>query len=91
LNAQGGIETFRRNVSTNDDLPLPPAIAEALSSGKRLFLSYVDVNGEKSERWVTAQQITGWGDALYLVAYCHLREAQRQFRLDRIVEMEIEA
>lgn len=88
LNAQGG-SSFVVGASA-PDVPLPPAITEALSSGKRLFLSYVDADGEKSERWVTPQEITGFGDALSLVAFCHLREAQRQFRLDRIVEMEIE-
>jgi len=95
LNAQGGrgdpLASLRVPVApTAADVPLPPEVAEALSSGKRLFLAYVDADGEKSERWVTPQQITGWGDTLYLVAYCHLREAQRQFRLDRIVRMEIE-
>jgi DNA polymerase III subunit epsilon len=73
-----------------DSEPLPPEIAEALSAGKRLFLEYVDVSGEKSERWVTPQKIVGVDDMVALLAYCHLREAQRQFRLDRIVRMEVE-
>lgn len=70
--------------------PLPPEITEALSSGKRLFLIYVDARGEKSERWVTPREVVGAGDSLALVAYCHLRNERRQFRLDRIVKMEIE-
>ena len=70
--------------------PLPPEITEALASGKRLFLEYVDAEGEKTTRRVTPQQIIGAGDTLSLVAYCYLRDATRQFRLDRIVKMEIE-
>lgn len=77
-------------VTTSVVDPLPPEIVEALSSGKRLFLEYIDARGEKSERWVTPQQIVGAGDTLTLVAHCHLRDERRQFRLDRIVRMEIE-
>jgi DNA polymerase-3 subunit epsilon len=87
LALQGG-DTFA--VTTSAIEPLPPEIAEALSSGKRLFLEYVDARGEKSERWVTPQQVIGTGDTLALVAHCHLRDERRQFRLDRIVRMEIE-
>ncbi len=72
------------------DIPLPPAIGEALSAGKKLFLVYVDGQGERTERWVTPRQVTGEGDALSLIAFCHLREEIRQFRLDRIVEMSVE-
>ncbi len=73
------------------DVPLPPTITEALASGRRLFLKYVDSRGEKTERWVTPQEISGVGEALSLVAFCHLRKERRMFRLDRIVEMRIEA
>ncbi len=71
--------------------PLPPEIGEALSGGKKLFLEYVDANGEKSERWVTPHQVVGAGDTLALIAHCHLRDSIRQFRLDRIVKMELES
>ncbi len=73
------------------ETPLPPAIGEALSAGRKLFLVYVDAQGEKTERWVTPHQVTGEGDVLSLVAFCHLRDEIRQFRLDRIVEMRIES
>jgi DNA polymerase III epsilon subunit family exonuclease len=77
-------------VPSGTDIPLPPDIAEAISSGKRLFLKYVDGRGEQTERWVTPLHINGFEDALSLVAFCHLRGEKRQFRLDRIVEMKIE-
>jgi len=88
LELQGG-DSFVATTSTVE--PLPPEIAEALSSGKRLFLVYVDAHGEKSERWVTPQKIIGAEDSLALVAHCHLRDERRQFRLDRIVKMEVES
>ena len=86
-NAQG--ELFI-TPATGTDVPLPPAIGEALGSRKRLFLKYVDGQGEITERWVTPQNVTGIGDTLSLVAFCHLRDELRQFRLDRIVEMLVE-
>lgn len=86
-NAQG--ELFLVNGSSAE-VPLPPAIAEALSSGRRLFLKYVDGRGEQTERWVTPQEVSGIGDTLSLVAFCHLRKERRLFRLDRIVEIQIE-
>jgi predicted DNA-binding transcriptional regulator YafY len=35
-------------------------------------------------------QVLGLADYIYLQAFCHLREAERSFRLDRIVEVAIE-
>jgi len=87
LNAQG---TGDFSIAPTAINPLPPEITEALSSGKRLFSEYVDAAGEKTTQWVTPQQIIGAGDTLSLDAYCHLRDATRLFRLDRIVKMEIE-
>jgi DNA polymerase-3 subunit epsilon len=72
------------------ELNLPPAIEEALQSQKRLFIHYVDRKGDVSERWVTPKQILALNDYLYIVAHCHLRDDERNFRLDRIEWMEIE-
>ena len=83
-----GGEVFVPTTSTVE--PLPTEIAEALASGKRLFLVYVDARGKKSERWVTPQRVVGADDTLTLVAHCHLRDERRQFRLDRIVRMDVE-
>ncbi|MGE5263947.1 MAG: exonuclease domain-containing protein [Acidobacteriota bacterium] len=86
-NAQGDLSLVTGSAA---QVPLPPEIAEALSSGRRLFLKYVDGRGEETERWVTPQEVSGIGEALSLVAFCHLRKERRVFRLDRIVEIQIE-
>ena len=65
-------------------------IEEALQSKKRLFIRYVDRKGDVSERWITPKQILALNDYLYMVAHCHLRDDERNFRLDRIEQMEIE-
>ncbi|HLO16270.1 MAG TPA: exonuclease domain-containing protein [Anaerolineales bacterium] len=72
------------------ELNLPPVITEALQSKKRLFIRYIDRKGDVSERWVTPKQILVLNDYLYMVAHCHLRDEERNFRLDRIEQMEIE-
>lgn len=60
------------------------ALAEASSSGRRVELSYRAARGDA----VTLRKIDPYGlaklDAWYVVAYCHLREDLRTFRVDRI-------
>ena len=65
-------------------------LSQAIQSGKRLLITYMDRFGKDSERWVTPIQVTGLSDYLYLRAHCHLRDAERNFRLDRIVRIEVE-
>lgn len=69
---------------------LPTELSEAINSGKRLYIKYIDKDGETSERWISPQQVIGLADYIYLKAYCHSREADRTFRLDRIVEVAVE-
>jgi DNA polymerase III epsilon subunit family exonuclease len=78
-------------VTSPQELNLPPVVEEALQSKRRLFIRYVDRKGDASERWITPKQVLALNDYLYLVAHCHLREEERNFRLDRIEQMEIEA
>ena len=69
---------------------LPTELSEAIHSGKKLFIQYIDKDGEISERWVSPREVIGLSDYLYLQAYCHSREADRTFRLDRILSVETE-
>jgi len=55
-----------------------------------MFIRYVDGKEKESERWITPKQVTGLVDYVYLTAHCHLREDERSFRLDRIVEVKVE-
>jgi predicted DNA-binding transcriptional regulator YafY len=75
---------------SKDSIQLPIELSEAIKSGKRLRITYVDGKGQHSQRWVTPYNVIGLSDYLYLHAYCHLREAERSFRLDRIVKIGIE-
>lgn len=73
-----------------DGIGLPTDIGEAIYSGKRLFITYIDKSGEQTERWVTPLQVMGLSDYIYLRGYCHLRQSERTFRLDRIVRLQVE-
>ncbi len=71
-------------------LDLPPLIQEALTSKKRLLICYVDKQGRETQRWISPKKILALNDYIYVAAHCHLRDEERYFRLDRIVEMKLD-
>ena len=74
---------------SGDALPLPPTLSEALTNGLSLEIHYVSASLEVSRRRVDPVAVVPNRDYLYLRAYCHLRQDERTFRLDRITEMRI--
>lgn len=74
----------------NDGIQLPTELGEAIYGGKRIEITYIDKDGEQTRRWITPIQVIGLQDYIYLRAYCHLREDERTFRLDRIVKVRVE-
>lgn len=80
LHAQGG----PIYVSQQSQPALPPAVAAALSRRCSLFIHYRSRSGE-TERVINPLYATEQSGATYLVAFCHLRQDRRTFRLDRIV------
>jgi DNA polymerase III subunit epsilon len=74
----------------NDGIQLPAQLGEAIYSGKRIQITYVDKDGERTTRWITPIQVMGLADYIYLRAHCHLRNDERTFRLDRIVELRVD-
>ena len=84
------IGIYNSPVWPNDGIQLPTELGEAIYSNKRMFIRYVDGEGNETQRWITPKQVIGLADYVYLQAHCHLRDAERNFRLDRIVEVKIE-
>ena len=68
---------------------LPPLLSEALSHSLCLEIHYVTPAQAASIRRVDPIAVVPNRNALYLRAYCHLRQDERTFRLDRITEMRI--
>ncbi len=82
LKAQGGdVELPEAN---HHDLPGTHPIAAALEGGLSLKIEYCDKHGSGTERVIEPLMCHG----SLLVAYCHLRDEQRTFRLDRIETIE---
>jgi len=74
----------------SEAIQLPTELSEAIASGRRLHITYVDGDGIQTQRWITPTQVLGLADYIYLRAFCHLRQAERNFRLDRILEVSVE-
>lgn len=92
-------ELDRQHVRTVDDflyaqggeiyVPVPPRfvlpaeIEDALRHGRDLTIQYRSKTGS-TRRTITPKYPTRFRNATYLVAYCHTRQDQRTFRLDRV-------
>ena len=67
-----------------------PCIAEALGSGGRVRMRYVDAGGRETDRVIWPLRVTEQRGQLYLIAHCYQRDDLRTFRLDRVVELILE-
>jgi DNA polymerase-3 subunit epsilon len=79
------VAVYRPASPQNQDILLPPSIQEAFSANKVLEIAYVDGKGQETNRKITPLRVQAVKDYVYVVAFCHLRQAERSFRLDRIV------
>lgn len=70
------------------EVELPEPIHSALQARQPLRILYLGLGGE-SERIITPRYTTRYQGSPYLVAYCHLRDDMRSFRLDRIFSAEL--
>jgi predicted DNA-binding transcriptional regulator YafY len=64
-------------------------IRTAIRDRRKLRLSYVDAEGQATERVVLPLAIAYFVEATLLCGWCELRQGQRNFRLDRIREMNL--
>jgi predicted DNA-binding transcriptional regulator YafY len=60
-------------------------VRDAINRRMRLFLDYRDADGEATERIVWPLTLAYWGASWSLGAWCELRQAFRNFRIDRII------
>ena len=64
-------------------------IRKAVASRHKLALRYSDIEGKLSERVVRPLGLYFWGQTWTLGAWCELRTDFRNFRLDRVDEVEV--
>jgi DNA polymerase III subunit epsilon len=79
------VGTYRPVLRSSDEILLPPSLQEALSANKTLEITYLDGKGQETARRITPLRVQAANGYIYVVAFCHLRQAERSFRLDRIV------
>ncbi|MCL2464613.1 MAG: WYL domain-containing protein [Micrococcales bacterium] len=61
------------------------AIGDALARGRRLAIRYVDAGDRTSEREVDPIRLLTEDERTYLLAWCRSSDAERLFRVDRVV------
>ena len=84
LHAQGGAIYAPQRPQPS----LPPVLANALARRCSLQIRY-QVQGNETDRVISPLYATEQNGTAYVVAFCHLRQAQRTFRLDRILRARI--
>jgi predicted DNA-binding transcriptional regulator YafY len=70
------------------DAEIAETIWRAVRDNHVLRIHYVDVGGVETEREVEPQHIVVGPNGSYLTAWCHLRQGDRVFRMDRISRAE---
>lgn len=73
---------------TLDEPPLLQRVREAVETTERLVVTYVDLNDVVTERTVDPLKLFIDRGLAYLLCQDHLREAERVFRVDRMVSVE---
>lgn len=80
---------------TREPSPIDPTVLrtveDALDDRRTLSIRYSDGEGHETELRVDPQLLGGTFGHWYLVAYCHVRESIRWFRLDRITAAHLTA
>ncbi len=64
------------------------ALGAATRESRRVWLRYGDGRGERSEREFDPYGLVHLAGRWYVVGHCHLRRAERVFRLDRVLRVE---
>jgi DNA polymerase III epsilon subunit family exonuclease len=66
---------------------LPLELEEALEMRRPVMMEYLDARQTRTRRIIEPRHIRRVSGELILVAHCHLRDAQRTFKLERIVQL----
>ncbi|HLL88627.1 MAG TPA: exonuclease domain-containing protein [Tepidisphaeraceae bacterium] len=73
-------------VSPRESL-LPLELEEALDLRRPVLMEYLDARQARTRRVIIPVHVRRTNNELTLVAHCQLRDAQRTFKLDRIVQL----
>jgi DNA polymerase III epsilon subunit family exonuclease len=82
---QGGPMGLLPTNAKESDLPLE--LEEALEQKKPVLMEYLDSGQRRTQRVIRPETLRRFNDELVLVAWCELRQAQRTFKVERIVTL----
>jgi len=80
---------FSAQQEAQPDVSLLVTLSEAIARQQRIAMDYHSHHDQVTHRDVEPYGIIGWEGRWYLVGYCCLRRGFRQFRLDRIQQVEV--
>lgn len=66
---------------------LPFELEEALDLRKPVMMEYLDANDQRTNRVIEPRTIRKFNGEMVLIAHCQMRNAQRTFKLERIVQL----
>ncbi len=84
LSAQGGVIDLAGCAGT--DL-LPLELEEAMELRRPVMMEYIDARGVSTTRMIDPLQVRRGRGELVLIAFCHLRQERRNFKVERIVHL----
>lgn len=82
------LEPFHGGYTPQPEVVLPPTLLDAYLKKSAVEINYLDRKGNCTTRQITPLRLLEFNHIVHLVAYCHLRQAERQFRLDRIIAID---
>lgn len=65
------------------------SMRQSIDARRKVRIAYVDVDGASTERTVRPLGLFFWGATWSMTAWCELRVAFRNFRLDRIASLDV--
>jgi DNA polymerase III epsilon subunit-like protein len=74
-------------VSPRESL-LPLELEEALEQRCAVMMEYLDARQKRTQRVIEPLTVRRSGGELLMVAFCHMRQERRTFKLDRIVRLD---
>lgn len=87
--AAAAADAVRLGVRRHDVGDRVDRIRDAMQRGRRLHLRYVSASDHTTERDVDPLQLLTDSERWFLVGWCHRARGVRQFRVDRILELEV--
>lgn len=79
----------KTNISADNHLHIMTTLSTAISDNKKIKIEYENFNGDKTERILSQIQVSTEFGNTHIQAYCHYRNEERTFKVNRIMKISI--